>query len=302
MINPLFHAVPRGSHRGHRPPATVCFTSRRLRWRGVERCGCAAPGRSEAPRYAKKDGFQLVSMWKPMENGGLTWFNMVFYMVSRCDLPFRKWWFNTVSMHDGNSMNDSMAMLAQFLEKKSKSRKSRRDKSSSRSRSSSARDKRGKRRTRSASRELRELRRYREEAEASKKAAVEKEKQAEEKLLRERELQDLEARILKKVTYHQPAPKKPSGVSASGRGPENGERSVEYELQPLALKAIDWIMEKSIDVSEVKTWQGIEEQLSSLDNGTLKDFFAKHISESNIPRSKAQKVSQILEFLMAEVH
>ena len=206
------------------------------------------------------------------------------------------------SMHDGNSMNDSMAMLAQFLEKNSKSRKSRRDKSSSRSRSSSARDKRGKRRTRSASRELRELRRYREEAEASKKAAVEKEKQAEEKLLRERELQDLEARILKKVTYHQPAPKKPSGVSASSRGPENGERSVEYELQPLALKAIDWIMEKSIDVSEVKTWQGIEEQLSSLDNGTLKDFFAKHISESNIPRSKAQKVSQFLEFLMAEVH
>ena len=91
-------------------------------------------------------------------------------------------------------------------------------------------------------------------------------------------------------------------MSASGRGPENGERSVEYELQPLALKDIDWIMEKSIDVSEVKTWQGIEEQLSSLDNGALKDFFAKHISESNIPRSKAQKVSQILEFLMAEVH
>lgn len=91
-------------------------------------------------------------------------------------------------------------------------------------------------------------------------------------------------------------------MSASSRGPENGERSVEHELQPLALKAIDWIMEKSIDLSEVKTWQGIEEQLSSLDNGALKEFFAKHISESNIPRSKAQKVSQILEFLMAEVH
>lgn len=151
------------------------------------------------------------------------------------------------SMHDGNSMNDSMAMLAELLGKNSKSRKSRRDKSS-RSRSSSAHDKRGKRRARSASRELRELRRYKEEAEANKKAAVEKEKQAEEKLLRERELQDLEARILKRFTCHQPAPKKPSGVSASSRGPENGERSVEHELQPLALKAIDWIMEKSIDL------------------------------------------------------
>lgn len=73
------------------------------------------------------------------------------------------------SMHDGNSMNDSMAMLAELLGKNSKSRKSRRDKSSSRSRSSSAHDKRGKRRARSAGRELRELRRYKEEAEQTKK-------------------------------------------------------------------------------------------------------------------------------------
>ena len=113
------------------------------------------------------------------------------------------------------------------------------------------------------------MRRYKEETEANKKAAVEKEKQAEEKLLREQELQDLEARILKRVSYHQPARKKSSVVSASSRGPENGERSVEHEFQPLALKSIDWIMEKSIDISEVKIWQGIEQQLSSLDNGTF---------------------------------
>ena len=201
----------------------------------------------------------------------------------------------------GGSMNGSMAMLADLLEKNAASRRSRRSKLSSRSRSSSARDQRGKRRSSSASKELRELRKYKEETEAMRKAEQEKEKQVQEKLLREQELKDLEARILKKFPDSQPVSKRSNGASASSIGSGNRDRSSDHELQPLALKAIDWILDKCIDLSEVNSWQGIEEKLSSLDNNTLKDLFAKKITDSNIPRSKAQKVSQILEFLVAEV-
>ena len=116
-------------------------------------------------------------------------------------------------------------------------------------------------------------------------------------------IKDLEARILKKFPDSQPVSKRSNGASASSVGSGNRDRSSDHELQPLALKAIEWILDKciGIDLSEVNSWQGIEEKLSSLENNTLKDLYAKKITDSNIPRSKAQKVSQILDFLVAEV-
>ena len=90
-----FHAVPRGGHRGPWPPATVRFTSR-LRWRVVERCGCAAPGRSEAPRYAKaRTGFSWFRCGFILETYGKWWFNL-WKTYGKPMETSGKWWFNMV--------------------------------------------------------------------------------------------------------------------------------------------------------------------------------------------------------------
>lgn len=110
----------------------------------------------------------------------------------------------------GGTLNDAATLLASVLEKTAGRRKSRRDRFSSRSRSPSYHRRKSSRRSHSPSdgKEFQELRLYKEQAEASKKAAQEAERQLQEKMRREQELKDLEEKMMRVLPMHFGTPKK----------------------------------------------------------------------------------------------
>eukprot|EP00438_Fugacium_kawagutii_P019236 Skav234684 [mRNA] locus=scaffold3643:46047:46778:+ [translate_table: standard] len=195
----------------------------------------------------------------------------------------------------GGTFNDAAALLASVLEKTAGRRQSRRDRSSSRSRSPSHHRKRSSRRSHSPSdkKELQELRLYKEQAEASKKAAQEEERRLQEKMRRDQELKDLEEKMMKFMPVH-------------FRNPREGKRETREagdnsEISRVGMKAIEWMLDKQVDMTDVSTWQGVEDKIAHLETQSLRDLYASKVSETNIPRSKAQRVNAIMDFLAREM-
>ena len=69
----------------------------------------------------------------------------------------------------------------------------------------------------------------------------------------------------------------------------------------MALKTVEWILDKKVNMSGVSTWQGVEDKLAQFDAQTLRDIYASKVADSNIPRAKAQKISGIVGFLQNEL-
>ena len=152
----------------------------------------------------------------------------------------------------GGIFSDAATLLASVLEKTAGRRKSRRDRSSSRSRSPSD------------SKELQELRLYKEQAEASKKAAQEAERQLQEKMRREQELKDLEEKMMKILPMHFRNPKE---GKKEARDPADNS-----EISRVGMKAIEWMLDKQVDLTDVSTWQGVEYKLTHLESHSLRDL------------------------------
>ena len=138
----------------------------------------------------------------------------------------------------GGIFSDAATLLASVLEKTAGRRKSRRDRSSSRSRSPSD------------SKELQELRLYKEQAEASKKAAQEAERQLQEKM--------------KILPMHFRNPKE---GKKEARDPVDNS-----EISRVGMKAIEWMLDKQVDLTDVSTWQGVEYKLTHLESHSLRDL------------------------------
>lgn len=67
------------------------------------------------------------------------------------------------------------------------------------------------------------------------------------------------------------------------------------------MKAIEWMLDKQVDITDVSTWQGAEDKIARMESQNLRDLYASKVSETNIPRSKAQRVSAIMGFLAREM-
>jgi hypothetical protein len=145
----------------------------------------------------------------------------------------------------------------------------------------------------SDSKDLQELRLYKEQAEASKKAAQEAERQLQEKMRREQELKDLEEKMMKILPMHFRNPKE---GKKEARDPADNS-----EISRVGMKAIEWMLDKQVDLTDVSTWQGVEYKLTHLESHSLRDLQASKVSETNIPRSKAQRVNAIMDFLTREM-
>lgn len=110
---------------------------------------------------------------------------------------------------------------------------------------------------------------------------------------REQELKDLEDRMMKVLPVHFRNPKE--GKKETRDPADNSE------LSRVGMKAIEWMLDKQVDLTDVSTWQGVEDKIAQMDAHSLRDLYANKVSETNIPRSKAQRVNAIMDFLTREM-
>ena len=90
------------------------------------------------------------------------------------------------------------------------------------------------------------------------------------------------------------------------RNPKEGKKEARdpadnSEISRVGMKAIEWMLDKQVDLTDVSTWQGVEYKLTHLESHSLRDLQASKVSETNIPRSKAQRVNAIMDFLTREM-
>lgn len=51
----------------------------------------------------------------------------------------------------------------------------------------------------------------------------------------------------------------------------------------MGMKAIERMLDKQVDLTDVSTWQGVEYKLSHLESHSLRDLYASKVSETNYP-------------------